>query len=64
MIFLARSDEVVVKVVKARKLHPLGNFVLSIPRDVERVLPVCEDTKFIVKFSRKRSVISYELITK
>jgi len=61
---LAGSDEVIVKVVKARKLQPLGNFVLSIPREVERVLPVCEDTKFLVKFSRERSVISYELVAR
>ena len=59
---MAGSNEIIVKVVKARKLAPTGNFALSIPREVERTLCIPRDSKFLVKFNPETSTIIYVLI--
>ena len=59
---MAGSNDVIVKVVKARKLAPTGNFVLSIPVELERALLIKKDAKFLVKFSPEKYTIIYALI--
>jgi hypothetical protein len=54
------SEEKIVSIVKARWRDPKGNFVVSIPRTVERELGITKAQRFIVKTDGKR--IIYQLL--